>query len=150
MVETSDAVLVTKRDDIAGIKEVVSTLKKSKREEYDLHRKVYRPWGWYDTVEEGVGFKVKRILVNPGASLSLQKHNHRSEHWVVIRGVAEIVNGDKNLTLRENQSTYIPQGTKHRLINHGSIPLEIIEVQTGEYLGEDDIVRYDDNYGRVD
>jgi mannose-1-phosphate guanylyltransferase/mannose-6-phosphate isomerase len=114
-----------------------------------LHRKVHRPWGWYDSIDEGARFKVKRIQVRPGASLSLQKHAHRAEHWVVIKGTAEITNGEQVLTLIENQSTYIPPGTLHRLSNPGDIPLEIIEVQSGSYVGEDDIVRVEDSYGRV-
>ena len=114
-----------------------------------IHRKVNRPWGWYDCLEEGACFKVKRIQVKPKASLSLQKHNHRSEHWIVVSGTAEITNGDKILTLTENQSTYIPIGVQHRLTNPGSVPLEIIEVQSGIYLGEDDIIRLEDSYGRI-
>jgi mannose-1-phosphate guanylyltransferase/mannose-6-phosphate isomerase len=107
-----------------------------------------RPWGWYDSVDEGERFKVKRIQVKPGASLSLQMHHHRAEHWIVVKGVAEITNGDQMITLTENQSTYIPQGQTHRLSNKGTEPLEIIEVQSGSYLGEDDIVRFEDTYGR--
>ena len=118
------------------------------REEVVAHRKVQRPWGWYDSIEESDRFKVKRIFVKPGSSLSLQKHYHRAEHWIVVRGTAEIVNGDQVLLLSENQSTYIPLGQIHRLSNPGSIPLEIIEVQTGSYLGEDDIIRFADQYGR--
>jgi mannose-1-phosphate guanylyltransferase/mannose-6-phosphate isomerase len=110
---------------------------------------VHRPWGWYDSIDEGGRFKVKRIQVKPGASLSLQKHHHRAEHWIVVTGTAEITNGVKVLTLSENQSTYIPLGEVHRLANPGTIPLEIIEVQSGSYLGEDDIVRFEDTYGRV-
>jgi len=113
-----------------------------------LHRKVARPWGWYDSVDEGERFKVKRIQVKPGASLSLQMHHHRAEHWIVVKGVAEITNGDQVITLTENQSTFIPQGQTHRLANPGKTPLEIIEVQSGSYLGEDDIVRFEDTYGR--
>lgn len=109
---------------------------------------VHRPWGWYDSIDEGGRFKVKRIQVKPGASLSLQKHHHRAEHWVVVKGTAEITCGDKKLSLTENQSTYIPLGEVHRLANPGAIPLEIIEVQSGSYLGEDDIVRFEDHYGR--
>jgi mannose-1-phosphate guanylyltransferase/mannose-6-phosphate isomerase len=110
---------------------------------------VHRPWGWYDNIDEGDRFKVKRIQVKPKASLSLQKHNHRAEHWIVVTGTAEITNGDKVFTLTENQSTYIPVGEVHRLSNPGCIPLEIIEVQTGTYLEEDDIVRFQDSYGRL-
>ena len=113
-----------------------------------LHRKIHRPWGWFDTVDEGKRFKVKRINVSPGASLSLQSHRHRSEHWVVVRGQADVVRGEEVISLCENQSIYIPVGTTHRLSNRGKEELEIIEVQTGDYLGEDDIIRYDDVYGR--
>lgn len=110
--------------------------------------KVYRPWGWYASIDSGPRFQVKRILVQPGACLSLQMHHHRAEHWVVVSGTAAVVNGDRVLTLTENQSTYIPPGCKHRLSNPGDVPLEIIEVQSGSYLGEDDIVRFEDQYGR--
>ena len=110
---------------------------------------MHRPWGWYDSIDEGGRFKVKRIQVKPSASLSLQKHHHRAEHWIVVKGTAEITNGDKVMLLTENQSTYIPLGEVHRLANPGSIPLEIIEVQSGSYLGEDDIVRFEDYYGRT-
>ena len=113
-----------------------------------LHRKVHRPWGWYDSIDEGGRFKVKRIQVKPKASLSLQMHHHRAEHWVVVAGTAEVTTGEKTTMLTENQSTYIPLGETHRLANPGTIPLEIIEVQSGSYLGEDDIVRFEDNYGR--
>ena len=126
----------------------MAQLDQKRREEKNLHRKVFRPWGWYDSVDEGDHFKVKRIQVKPGASLSLQMHHHRAEHWIVVKGAAEIHNGDQILMLKENQSTFIPQGQKHRLSNPGLEPLEIIEVQSGSYLGEDDIVRFDDVYGR--
>jgi mannose-1-phosphate guanylyltransferase/mannose-6-phosphate isomerase len=116
---------------------------------YTLHRKVHRPWGWYDSIDEGGRFKVKRIQVNPKASLSLQKHHHRAEHWIVVKGTAEITCGEKVIILTENQSTYIPLGEMHRLSNPGILPLVMIEVQSGEYLGEDDIVRFDDEYGRA-
>ena len=148
VVETADAVLVADRSQSQNVKKLVQQLEAQKREELSLHRKVHRPWGWYDSVDEGERFKVKRIQVNPGASLSLQKHHHRAEHWVVVKGTAEITNGDQVLVLTENQSTYIPVGEIHRLANPGSIPLEIIEVQSGSYLGEDDIVRFEDSYGR--
>lgn len=148
VVETPDAVLVADKTRSQDVKHIVTQLQKTKREEHTLHRKVHRPWGWYDSIDEGGRFKVKRIQVKPKASLSLQKHHHRSEHWIVVTGTAEISNGDKVLTLTENQSTYIPLGEVHRLANPGSIPLEIIEVQSGSYLGEDDIVRFEDNYGR--
>jgi mannose-1-phosphate guanylyltransferase/mannose-6-phosphate isomerase len=149
VVETPDAVLVASKANSQDVKHIVSQLTAQKREEHNLHRKVHRPWGWYDSIDEGGRFKVKRIQVKPGASLSLQKHHHRAEHWIVVTGTAEITNGDKLLTLTENQSTYIPLGEVHRLANPGSIPLEIIEVQSGSYLGEDDIVRFEDTYGRT-
>ncbi len=150
VVETSDAVLVADRSQSQNVKKLVQQLEAQKREELTLHRKVHRPWGWYDSIDEGVRFKVKRIQVNPGASLSLQKHHHRAEHWIVVKGTAEITNGGQVLTLTENQSTYIPLGEVHRLANPGTIPLEIIEVQSGSYLGEDDIVRFEDTYGRTE
>lgn len=149
VVETPDAVLVADKTRSQDVKHIVTQLQKTKREEHTLHRKVHRPWGWYDSIDEGDRFKVKRIQVKPKASLSLQKHHHRAEHWIVVTGTAEITNGDKALTLTENQSTYIPLGEIHRLANPGTIPLEIIEVQSGGYLGEDDIVRFEDNYGRA-
>jgi len=148
IVETPDAVLVVDRSQSQNVKKLVQQLESQKREELSLHRKVHRPWGWYDSIDEGERFKVKRIQVKPGASLSLQKHHHRAEHWIVVKGTAEITNGDKVLMLTENQSTYIPLGEVHRLSNPGAIPLEIIEVQSGGYLGEDDIVRIVDVYGR--
>ena len=148
IVETADAVLVTNRNNCQNVKNIVSQLDKQCREEKNLHRKVPRPWGWYDNLDEGDHFKVKRIQVKPGASLSLQMHNYRAEHWIVVKGIAEITNGDQVITLAENQSTYIPQGQIHRLTNCGEDPLEIIEVQSGSYLGEDDIVRFEDTYGR--
>ncbi len=148
VVETPDAVLVADRTRSQDVKHIVNTLQQQKREEHTLHRKVHRPWGWYDSIDEGGRFKVKRIQVKPGASLSLQKHHHRAEHWVVVSGTAEITCGDKKLLLTENKSTYIPLGEVHRLANPGKVPLEIIEVQSGSYLGEDDIVRLEDCYGR--
>jgi mannose-1-phosphate guanylyltransferase/mannose-6-phosphate isomerase len=148
VIETPDAVLVTDRSRSQDVKEIVSQLQSSGREEQTLHRKVHRPWGWYDSIDEANRFKVKRIQVKPKASLSLQKHHHRAEHWIVVKGTAEITNGDKTILLTENQSTYIPLGEVHRLANPGAIPLEIIEVQSGSYLGEDDIVRFEDSYGR--
>jgi mannose-1-phosphate guanylyltransferase/mannose-6-phosphate isomerase len=148
VIETSDALLVANRTQSQDVKHIVKALNDSAREEQTFHRKVHRPWGWYDSIDEGENFKVKRIQVKPGASLSLQKHHHRSEHWVVVTGTAEITNGDKKFLLKENQSTYIPLGEVHRLTNPGMTPLEIIEVQSGSYLGEDDIVRFEDNYGR--
>ena len=149
VVETPDAVLVADKSRSQDVKHIVNTLNAQKREEHSLHRKVHRPWGWYDSIDHGGRFKVKRIMVNPKASLSLQKHHHRAEHWIVVQGTAEITNGDKTLLLSENQSTYIPLGEIHRLSNPGNIPLEIIEVQSGSYLGEDDIVRFSDDYGRT-
>lgn len=148
IVETADAVLVADRAKSQDVKHIVNQLSEQQREEKNLHRKVARPWGWYDSIDEGERFKVKRIQVKPGASLSLQMHHHRAEHWIVVKGVAEITNGDQVITLTENQSTYIPQGQTHRLANPGKTPLEIIEVQSGSYLGEDDIVRFEDQYGR--
>jgi mannose-1-phosphate guanylyltransferase/mannose-6-phosphate isomerase len=149
VVETSDAVLVAKRSESQNVKEVVGALGKAARSEQSLHRKVHRPWGWYDSIDAGDRFQVKRIMVKPGASLSLQKHHHRAEHWIVVSGTAEVTNGDQVLLLGENQSTYIPLGQVHRLANPGKVPLEIIEVQSGSYLGEDDIVRFEDTYGRT-
>ena len=148
IIETADAVLVADKSKAQDVKKIVAQLEAQQREEKNLHRKVTRPWGWYDSIDEGARFKVKRIQVKPGASLSLQMHYHRAEHWIVVKGIAHIVNGDQELTLSENQSTYIPQGQTHRLSNPGSEPLEIIEVQSGSYLGEDDIVRFEDIYGR--
>ena len=148
IIETADAVLVADRANSQDVKSIVNQLEQQQREEKNLHRKVARPWGWYDSVDEGERFKVKRIQVKPGASLSLQMHHHRAEHWIVVKGTAEITNGDKVIMLTENQSTYIPQGQTHRLANPGKTALEIIEVQSGGYLGEDDIVRFEDNYGR--
>lgn len=148
VIETPDAVLVADKSRSQDVKHIVNQLIQTKREEHTLHRKVHRPWGWYDSVEEGDRFKVKRILINPKASLSLQKHHHRAEHWVVVQGSAQIQCGDKSMLISENQSTFIPLGETHRLSNPGSIPLEIIEVQSGSYLGEDDIVRFKDTYGR--
>jgi mannose-1-phosphate guanylyltransferase/mannose-6-phosphate isomerase len=148
VVETADAVLVADRSQSQNVKKLVQQLEANKRDELNLHRKVHRPWGWYDSIDESERFKVKRIQVKPGASLSLQKHHHRAEHWIVVKGTAEVTCGDKVTLVTENQSTYIPLGEVHRLTNPGSIPLEIIEVQSGSYLGEDDIVRFEDTYGR--
>jgi mannose-1-phosphate guanylyltransferase/mannose-6-phosphate isomerase len=148
VIETPDAVLVAEKSRSQDVKHIVTQLESQKRVEQKLHCKVHRPWGWYDSIDEGDRFIVKRIQVKPNASLSLQKHHHRAEHWIVVTGTAEITNGDKVLILTENQSTYIPLGEVHRLANPGTIPLEIIEVQSGSYLGEDDIVRFADNYGR--
>jgi mannose-1-phosphate guanylyltransferase/mannose-6-phosphate isomerase len=148
VVETPDAVMVAERSRSQDIKKIVQTLDRQARNEHSLHRKVHRPWGWYDSIDQGPRHQVKRIMVKPGASLSLQMHHHRAEHWIVVSGTAEITNGDKVLLLTENQSTYIPLGQTHRLANPGKVPLEIIEVQSGSYLGEDDIVRFEDTYGR--
>jgi mannose-1-phosphate guanylyltransferase/mannose-6-phosphate isomerase len=148
VVETADAVLIAPKARTQEVKRIVSRLKAAGRSEADLHRKVHRPWGWYDSIDNGERFQVKRIVVRPGATLSLQMHHHRAEHWVVVRGTAKVTRGDETLLLGENESTYIPLGVKHRLENPGQIPLEIIEVQSGSYLGEDDIVRFEDNYGR--
>ena len=149
VVETPDAVLVTHRSRSQEVKQIVGQLQRDGRTEQNLHRLVHRPWGWYDSIDSGGRFQVKRIMVKPGATLSLQKHHHRAEHWIVVRGTAEVTNGDQVLLLTENQSTYIPLGQVHRLANPGKVPLEIIEVQSGSYLGEDDIVRFEDTYGRV-
>ena len=148
VIETSDAILVIDRNQSQDVKMIVNKLGIEKREEKNLHRKVSRPWGWYDSLDEGENFKVKRIQVNPGASLSLQKHVKRAEHWVVVKGVAEVICDDKKIILKENESTYIPIGHAHRLSNPGKEILEIIEVQSGRYLSEDDIERFDDKYGR--
>jgi mannose-1-phosphate guanylyltransferase / mannose-6-phosphate isomerase len=148
IVETADAVLVADRSQSQHVKKLVTALSQQKREELNLHRKVHRPWGWYDSIDEEDRFKVKRIQVKPKATLSLQKHHHRAEHWIVVKGTAEVTCGTKVTLLSENQSIYIPLGEVHRLANPGVIPLEIIEVQSGSYLGEDDIVRFEDTYGR--
>jgi mannose-1-phosphate guanylyltransferase/mannose-6-phosphate isomerase len=148
VVETADAVLVAHRSKSPAVKDLVATLAAAGRSEASTHRRVHRPWGWYESVDQGPRFQVKRILVKPGARLSLQMHRHRAEHWIVVSGAAEVTNGDDITVLSENQSTYIPLGQKHRLANPGKLPLEIIEVQSGSYLGEDDIVRFEDNYGR--
>ncbi len=150
VVETADAVLVVDKSRSQDVKQIVNQLKHSGRAEALLHQRVYRPWGSYETLEETERFKVKRIIVTPGAKLSLQMHHHRAEHWVVVKGTARITCGDKEFIMTEDQSNYIPLGTMHRLENPGVIPLEIIEIQTGSYLGEDDIARFDDNYGRVE
>ncbi|MBU8909637.1 MAG: mannose-1-phosphate guanylyltransferase/mannose-6-phosphate isomerase [Desulfobacterales bacterium] len=148
IVETKDAVLVSPRDRVQDVKKIVSQLKDQNRDEPVTHRKVYRPWGSYETIDVEPRFQVKRITVKPGAKLSLQKHFHRAEHWTVVSGSAIITKGDKEMLLKEDESTYIPLGVMHRLENPGQIPLELIEVQSGSYLGEDDIVRFDDVYGR--
>jgi mannose-1-phosphate guanylyltransferase/mannose-6-phosphate isomerase len=149
VVETPDAVLVADLSRSQEVKRIVNRLAKDGRGEHTLHRKVHRPWGWYDSIDNGGRFQVKRIMVNPGASLSLQMHHHRAEHWIVVSGTAEVTCGKEKILLTENQSTYIPLGEVHRLANPGKVDLEIIEVQSGSYLGEDDIVRFEDTYGRV-
>jgi mannose-1-phosphate guanylyltransferase/mannose-6-phosphate isomerase len=149
IVDTADALLVVHRDHTEGVKEVVSLLEKGQLTEAVAHRKVARPWGWYDSVDMGERFQVKRIGVKPGASLSLQKHHHRAEHWIVVAGTAEVTRGTEIFLLSENQSAYIPIGEVHRLKNPGKVYLEMIEVQSGGYLGEDDIVRLEDSYGRA-
>lgn len=148
VVETKDAVLVVHKDCVQDVKKVVEAIKKDGRHEHINHREVYRPWGVYDSVEAGERYQVKRITVKPGAKLSVQMHHHRAEHWVVVSGTAKVTNGDKTFLVTENESTYIPIGEIHALENPGKIPLELIEVQSGSYLGEDDIVRFDDKYGR--
>lgn len=148
VVDSDDSLLVAHKDHVQEVKTVVARLKAADRPEPTLHRKVYRPWGAYDSIDMGERFQVKRITVNPGAALSLQMHHHRAEHWIVVSGTAEVTRGDELLLLSENQSTYIPLGVTHRLRNPGKVPLELIEVQSGSYLGEDDIVRFEDVYGR--
>jgi len=149
VVETSDAVLVAHKDHVQDVKKLVDSLKAQGRSEVQSHREVFRPWGAYDSIDHGPRYQVKRITVKPGARLSLQMHHHRAEHWVVVSGTARVVLGDKELLLAENQSVYIPVGEKHSLENPGKVDLELIEVQSGSYLGEDDIVRFEDKYGRV-
>ncbi|MFT7131064.1 MAG: mannose-1-phosphate guanylyltransferase/mannose-6-phosphate isomerase, partial [Gammaproteobacteria bacterium] len=148
VVETADAILVANKDRVQDIKAIISQLKTEKREEVNSHTKVYRPWGSYESLVVADRFQVKRIIVTPGQQLSLQMHHHRAEHWIVVSGTAMVTCGEKEFVLSEDQSTYIPLGTKHRLANNGVIPLELIEVQSGSYLGEDDIVRFEDVYGR--
>lgn len=149
VVDTKDAVLIAHKDHVQDVKKVVDELKAQGRSEASQHRVVYRPWGCYDSIDNGERYQVKRITVNPGARLSVQMHHHRAEHWIVVSGTAKVLNGDKEILLTENQSTYIPVGVVHALENPGKIPLELIEVQSGAYLGEDDIVRFEDRYGRV-
>jgi mannose-1-phosphate guanylyltransferase/mannose-6-phosphate isomerase len=150
VVETSDAVLVADKNKCQDVKAIVNKLKEGDREEYRFHSRVYRPWGDYEGIDEGGRYQVKRLTVKPGAKLSLQMHHHRAEHWIVVSGTARVTRGDDVFMLSENESTYIPLGTTHRLENPGNIPLEIIEVQSGSYLGEDDIVRFEDVYNRVE
>ena len=149
VIETPDAVLVSPRDRVQDVKKLVNHLQSEGREEISDHRQVFRPWGSYDSIDMGERFQVKRIVVNPGAKLSLQMHHHRAEHWIVVQGTARVTRGEDEFLLGENESTYIPMGTTHRLENPGKVPLHLIEVQSGTYLGEDDIVRYDDTYGRA-
>jgi mannose-1-phosphate guanylyltransferase / mannose-6-phosphate isomerase len=148
VVETVDAILVAHKDKTQDVKTIVDRLKLQERPEAKIHRKVFRPWGWYDGVDAGPRFQVKRIVVKPGGILSLQMHHHRAEHWIVVSGTARVTRGEETIVLSENQSTFIPLGTTHRLENPGKMPLELIEVQSGSYLGEDDIVRFEDVYGR--
>ncbi len=150
IVDTADAVLVAAKDRVQEVKELVAALQAQGREELIHHRRVYRPWGWYESIDAGDRFQVKHISVKPGGVLSLQMHHHRAEHWVVVRGTAKVTRGDEVVLLQENESTFIPLGTRHRLENPGMIPLDLVEVQSGGYLGEDDIVRFDDQYGRKD
>jgi len=149
IIESDDAIMVAPRDRVQEVKEIVAQLKAKKRSECDVHRKVYRPWGYYDSIDNGERHQAKRIFVKPGAKLSLQMHHHRAEHWIVVKGTAQVTRGDEQFFVSENESTYIPIGTIHSLENRGAIPLEMIEVQSGSYLGEDDIVRFEDRYGRV-
>jgi mannose-1-phosphate guanylyltransferase/mannose-6-phosphate isomerase len=148
IVETKDAILVAPKDRVQDVKDLVSKIKKSGRTESALHREVFRPWGSYDSIDSGDRFQVKRLSVKPGGVLSLQMHHHRAEHWIVVQGTARITRNDETFLLAENESTYIPVGATHRIENPGKVPLHIIEVQSGSYLGEDDIVRFEDNYGR--
>ena len=148
VVDTDDALMVADKSRVQDVKKLVQHLKQGERSEAENHRKVFRPWGYYDSIDAGPRFQVKRIVVKPGCQLSLQMHHHRAEHWIVVRGTAKVTRGDDQLLLTENESTFIPLGVVHRLENPGAIPLELIEVQSGSYLGEDDIVRFEDQYGR--
>jgi len=141
-------VLVTTRAAVQGVKDIVGHLDRTNRSEAVHHKRVYRPWGWYESVSDGDRYQVKRIMVKPGAALSLQMHHHRAEHWVVVSGTARVTRGEDTMLVSENESTYIPLGTKHRLENPGKVPLYLVEVQSGSYLGEDDIVRFEDVYKR--
>jgi mannose-1-phosphate guanylyltransferase/mannose-6-phosphate isomerase len=149
IVDTDDAVLIAKKGETQKVREIVKKLNAAKRKEALEHITTYRPWGSYTVLEEGERYKIKRIVVNPGERLSLQMHYHRSEHWVVVKGAAKVTIGEKEINVHENESVYVPKSTRHRLENPGKVPLEIIEVQNGEYVGEDDIVRLDDQYGRT-
>jgi mannose-1-phosphate guanylyltransferase/mannose-6-phosphate isomerase len=148
IVETDDAILVTKKGKAQKVKDIVNKLKEANRKEVEEHVTTYRPWGSYTVLEEGLRYKIKRVVVKPRQKLSLQLHHHRSEHWVVVKGTAKVTRGGKEILIHENESAYVPKSTPHRLENPGKVPLEIIEVQNGEYVGEDDIVRIDDEYGR--
>jgi mannose-1-phosphate guanylyltransferase/mannose-6-phosphate isomerase len=148
VIETKDAVMVAPKERVQDVKRLVEQMKKAGRSEPSLHREVFRPWGSYDSIDAGPRFQVKRLTVKPGAILSLQKHQHRAEHWVVVKGTARITRDEEVFLLSENESTFIPVGAVHRIENPGTEPLQIIEVQSGGYLGEDDIIRLDDNYGR--
>ncbi len=149
IVDTKDALLVADKNKVQEVKQIVEQLKAEKRSEFKLHREVYRPWGKYDSIDNGERYQVKRITVNPGEKLSIQMHHHRAEHWIVVSGTAKVTNGDNTFLVTENESTYIPIGVIHALENPGKLPLEMIEVQSGSYLGEDDIVRFEDRYGRA-
>jgi mannose-1-phosphate guanylyltransferase/mannose-6-phosphate isomerase len=149
IIETADAVMIAPKDRVQEVKDIVGQLKAAQRAEAEVHRKIYRPWGHYHSIDDGDRHQTKRMVVKPGAKLSVQKHHHRAEHWVVVKGTALVTRGDEKLLLTENESTYIPLGVVHCLENPGVIPLEIVEVQSGSYLGEDDIVRFDDVYGRI-
>jgi mannose-1-phosphate guanylyltransferase len=149
IVQTKDATLIAARDKVQDVKKIVEQLKASGRSEHHVHREVYRPWGKFDSIDDGSRYKVKHITVKPGEKLSLQMHHHRAEHWIVVAGTAKVTRGDEVMLLTENQSAYIPLGMKHSLENPGMIPLELIEVRSGTYLEEDDIVRFEDRYGRA-
>ena len=149
IVQTKDALLIAKQDQVQNIKKVVDVLKREKRSEHISHREEYRPWGRYDSVDQGGRYQVKRITVKPGERLSTQMHYHRAEHWVVVAGTAKVTRGDDVFLVSENESTFIPVGVVHTLENPGKVPLEVIEIQSGTYLGSDDIVRFDDKYGRI-
>jgi mannose-1-phosphate guanylyltransferase len=149
IIETKDAILVAHKDKVQDVKNIVESIKSADRQEHINHREVYRPWGFYDSIDTGERYQVKHITVLPGAKLSVQMHHHRAEHWIVVKGTAKVTNGDQTYLVTENQSTYIPIGQIHTLENPGVIPLELIEVQSGSYLGEDDIVRFEDRYGRA-
>ena len=148
IVSTKDVLVVAHKDRDQDVKKIAEQLKQKKRTEWELHREVYRPWGKYDSIDKGPSYQAKRLTVKPGAKLSVQMHHHRAEHWVVVNGTAKVTNGDATFLLSENESTYIPVGAIHALENPGKVDLEIIEIQTGSYFGEDDIVRFDDKYGR--